>query len=54
MFLAIIPILVLVIGLLLYALATNGKVAEMGRIMFFCGMIVVTYALSSHLVVLLK
>lgn len=32
------PLLVAVIGVLMYALATNPKVAEMGRIAFFCGL----------------
>ncbi len=48
------PAIVLAVGLLLYALATNGKVQEIGRIMFFCGMLVVTYLLASHSVALLR
>ncbi len=34
------PLLVLIIGLLMYALAINPKVQELGRIMFFCGLFV--------------
>lgn len=30
--------LVLLVGLLMYALSVNGKLAEIGRIMFFCGL----------------
>lgn len=29
-------LLVLIVGLLMYAPATNGKLVEIGRIMFFC------------------
>ena len=32
-------LLVCVIGLLMYALATNGKLVEVGRIMFGCGLL---------------
>lgn len=32
--------LVALAGLLMYALCTNGKLAEIGRIMFFCGLFV--------------
>ena len=31
-------LLVAVIGLLMYALCINGKLQEIGRIMFFCGL----------------
>lgn len=31
--------LVMVVGVLVYALSENGKVAEMGRIMFFAGLL---------------
>jgi hypothetical protein len=33
------PMIVCVAGLLCYALATNPKVAEMGRLAFFAGML---------------
>ena len=35
-----IPALVALIGLLIYAFATNGKVTEVGRIMFAMGLLV--------------
>ncbi len=35
----ILPLFFAVVGLLLYVASTNGKVAEIGRIMFFCGML---------------
>ena len=31
-------LLVLLVGLLMYALSVNGKLVEIGRIMFFCGL----------------
>jgi Na+/phosphate symporter len=46
MLIAIIPLLILVVGLLMYALAANPKVQEAGRIMFFCGMLVITFVLA--------
>lgn len=36
---SIAPLLVAVIGLLVYALSTNAKVAELGRIAFFAGLL---------------
>lgn len=33
------PLLIALVGLLMYALATNSKVIEIGRIMFFCGLL---------------
>ena len=33
------PLLVALVGVLVYALSTNPKVAEMGRIAFFCGLL---------------
>ncbi len=42
------PALVAVVGALAYALATNGKVAEMGRIAFAVGLLVTVYAMAAH------
>jgi len=33
------PVLVALIGVLMYALCVNPKLAETGRIMFFCGLL---------------
>lgn len=30
--------LVMIIGLIMYALSKDGKIMEIGRIMFFCGL----------------
>ncbi len=32
-------LLIAIIGLLMYALCSNGKLQEIGRIMFFCGLL---------------
>lgn len=38
---SIIAVVMAVLGALIYALATNPKLSELGRIMFFCGLLVV-------------
>lgn len=45
---AYLALIVAVVGMLLYALATNAKVAEIGRILFFCGALTFTLALGGH------
>lgn len=35
----LVPLLIAIIGLLLYVLASNPKFAEIGRIMFFTGLL---------------
>lgn len=35
----VLPVLFALVGLLMYALSTNGKVQEIGRIMFFAGLL---------------
>lgn len=44
----LIPLLIALIGLLMYAFAANPKLSEIGRILFFCGMFWVVYALMGH------
>ncbi len=44
MFIAVVPLLVAIIGLLLYLLASNAKVAEVGRLMFACGLLALMFA----------
>ncbi len=41
MTLTIIPIIAMLIGLCLYLFFPHAKVAEIGRIMFFCGMLAI-------------
>jgi hypothetical protein len=49
MLIALIPLLFMVLGALVYALG-NGKVAEMGRILFFCGLFFLTAVLANKTV----
>lgn len=46
----LLPLLVCIIGVLTYALAGNAKVAEMGRLAFFAGMLVTLFELATHVV----
>jgi Na+/phosphate symporter len=43
-----IPLLAAIIGVLLYALSSNDKIREMGRIAFFCGLLVTLMQLQGH------
>jgi Na+/phosphate symporter len=44
----LIPLLIALVGLLMYAFSANPKLVEVGRILFFCGMFWVVYALMGH------
>jgi len=35
----VLPLLIALIGVLMYALSANPKLNEVGRIMFFCGLL---------------
>ena len=39
MLVAYLPIIAIVVGVLAYALSTNAKIAEIGRILLFCGLL---------------
>ena len=47
MLIILIPLLILVLGALAYALSSNGKVAELGRITYFVGLLWLIYQLAS-------
>lgn len=47
---AIIPLVVCVVGLLMYILATNPKVVELGRLTFFAGLLVFLFAIARETV----
>lgn len=47
MLIAIWPLVILIAGLLIYVLASNAKVVEIGRLTFFVGIFWLTYALVS-------
>lgn len=40
------PLLVAVVGMVAYALSTNPKIAEMGRLAFFSGLFVLVWVLA--------
>ncbi len=44
------PLLICIIGLLMYALASNAKVVEIGRTMMWTGMLVTLMTVASHTV----
>lgn len=46
MLIAIWPLVIAIVGILMYALCSNPKLQEIGRIMFFCGFFFLTSVLS--------
>lgn len=44
----ILPLLVCIIGLVIYALTTNTKVGEIGRTMMWTGMLVSLFVAAHH------
>ncbi len=46
----LVPVIVLIVGALVYALAANPKVSEMGRIAFFVGLLWTVYDFATRLV----
>lgn len=50
----VIPVLIALIGLLMYALAANPKLQEIGRIMFHGGLLVALFRAGSATVDLLR
>ena len=47
---AIVPLIACVIGLLIYVLAANAKVIEVGRALFWCGLLVTLFTVASKVV----
>lgn len=52
--LILVPLLVCVVGALVYALAANPKLQEMGRIAYFVGLLVAVWRTGSEMVNLLR
>ena len=52
MLLIVTPLVVCIVGLLMYVLASNPKVSELGRIMFAVGLLVVLLGLGAAKVAL--
>ena len=50
MTIALIPFLVALAGLLTYVLASNAKVVEIGRALFWCGLLVTLFTMATHVV----
>lgn len=50
MMIAIFPLVVAVVGALVYALASNTKAAELGRIAYFVGLLWLVYTAMSKTV----
>jgi Na+/phosphate symporter len=50
MFIALVPVLVMVVGALVYGLSANPKVQEMGRLAFGAGLLVACWAFAGHAV----
>ncbi len=48
----ILPLLVAVVGVLIYALATNAKLSEIGRLMFFVGLFFCVWVASGRVLTL--
>jgi hypothetical protein len=42
---ATIPVIVALAGALIYSLSSSAKLAELGRLMFFAGLLIALYAL---------
>lgn len=47
---AIVPLLAAVVGVLIYALSSNAKLAEVGRALMWCGILVTLAAVASRVV----
>ncbi len=43
---AIIPLIVCIIGLIVYIVSSNPKISEVGRIAFFCGLLATCLAFA--------
>lgn len=50
MLIAIVPLLMIVVGVLVYALSANPKVSEIGRLTLFAGLLAFALAFSGHVV----
>ena len=54
MLIILLPLLVCLVGLVVYALASNPKAAELGRLMFFAGLLFTLAAVGGPMVRLLR
>lgn len=49
-----ISLLVALVGLLMYGFSTNSKIEEIGRVMFFCGLLAFLLRLGAGDIAILK
>ena len=54
MLIILLPLLVCLVGLVVYALASNPKAAELGRLMFAAGLLVTLLVVGGPMVRLLR
>lgn len=47
---AFVPLLVAVVGVLVYALSTGAKLAEIGRLAYFAGLFVFLMVVANHVI----
>jgi Na+/phosphate symporter len=45
---AIVPLVFALVGVLMYALCSSSKLQEIGRLLFFAGVLVMCFALAHH------
>lgn len=50
MVIAYFPLIIALIGLLMYMLTTNAKVTEVGRLMFASGLLVTLFTMASKVI----
>lgn len=50
MIIAIVPLLVAILALLMYVLASNAKVVEIGRLTYFAAVLVTLFGMAKHVV----
>lgn len=53
MLIAIVPLIAMLVGLLVYVLATNQKAVELGRLTFFAGLLITLLVAARHVVKLI-
>lgn len=50
MIVAVFPIVIALVGLLVWFLSSNPKVSEAGKLAFFAGLLALSFALAGHTV----
>ena len=51
---ALVPVLAIILGVLLYVVPASPKLAELGRILYAAGVLVLLYSLAGHTVSFLR